>query len=129
MNLREAFDKVLVIDKFEIEEYSSKRYGFPESFGNATVCIHPNSSCREEVLSILSKIPAEWLEFEVIRDKQIDRYYMSSNAETDNLLFIHIGSSSGDTVLNLFSKVNHTEAKSFFSKLKKEHHTKTTVSL
>ena len=83
LELREAFDKVSEIDRFEIEEY--------ESFGEAIVCVHPNSSCREKVISVLSKLPQKSLAFEATIDGQIDRFYIASTSLTNNLLFMHIG--------------------------------------
>lgn len=120
LSLREIFEKVSEIERFEIEKYDSDRYGLPDSFGDATVYIHPNSSCRKEVLRLLSKLPKEWLAFEAIVNHQVDHFYMMPNSDADNLLFVHIGNGSGDTVLILFSKVNPMESKRFFSKLK-EH--------
>ena len=37
LDLREAFTKVSEMELFEIEEYNSDIYGFPESFGDAIV--------------------------------------------------------------------------------------------
>lgn len=48
LDLREAFNKISEIERFGIEEYKSDIYRFPDSFGDATVCVHPNSSCRKK---------------------------------------------------------------------------------
>ena len=124
LELREAFDKVSEIDRFEIEEYESDRYGFPESFGEAIVCVHPNSSCREKVISVLSKLPKKSLAFEATIDGQIDRFYIASTSLTNNLLFMHIGQGSGDAVLILFSSADLVEAKRFLSQLNGYHRSK-----
>lgn len=117
LDLREAFDTVSAIDRFEMEEYENDKYGFPESFGDAKVCIHPNSSCRKKVMGILSRIPKERLAFEATVDEQIDRFYVASDSLTNNLLFVHIGQGSGDVVLILFSSADLAEAKRFLSQL------------
>ncbi len=121
LDLREAFDKVSAIDRFEMEEYESNRYGFPKSFGEAKVCIHPNSSCRKKVMGILSRIPKERLAFEVTVDEQIDRFYVASDSLNDNLLFAHIGQGSGDVVLILFSNVDLVKVKKLLSQLNRHH--------
>lgn len=119
LDLREAFDEVSQIDRFEIEEYESDRYGFPESWGDAIMCIHPNSSCREKIINVLSKLPQEWLAFEETTDRQIVRFYMASSSVSDNLMFVHIGQGSGDTMLILFLNADLVEAKRFISYLSK----------
>ena len=119
LDLREAFDEVSQIDRFEIEDYESDRYGFPESLGDAIVCIHPNSSCREKIINVLSKLPQEWLAFEETTDRQIVRFYMASSSLSDNLMFVHIGQGSGDTMLILFLNADLVEAKRFISYLSK----------
>ena len=124
LELREAFDKVSEIDRFEIEEYESDRYGFPESFGEAIVCVHPNSSCRKKIISVLSKLPQKSLAFEATTDGQVARFYIASSSLTDNLLFVHIGQGSGDAVLILFSSADLVEAKRFLSQLNGYHRSK-----
>lgn len=124
LDLREAFDKVSEIDRFEIEKYESDRYGFPESFEEATVCAHPNSSCREKVINVLSKLPKELLAFEATVDGQVDRFYIASTSLTNNLLFVHIGQGSGDVVLILFSSADLVEARRFLSQLNGYHRSK-----
>ncbi len=120
LDLREAFNKVSEIDRFEMEEYESDRYGFPESFGEAKVCIHPNSSCRGKVLDVLAVLPQEWLELEVTVDGQLERFYITPDTTSDNLLFVHIGKGSGDTVLILFSNANLAEVQNVLDKIKKQ---------
>ena len=89
LELREAFDKVSEIDRFEIEEYESDRYGFPESFGEAIVCVHPNSSCREKVISVLSNLPQKSLAFEATIDGQIDRFYCIHFLDKQSPVYAH----------------------------------------
>lgn len=122
LDFREVFDKVSSIDRFEREEYESNRYGFPESFGEAKVCIHPNSSCRKKVMGILSRIPKERLAFEVTVDEQIDRFYVAPDSKSDNLLFVHIGKRSGDIVLILFSDADIAEVEKLISKINEHRH-------
>ena len=118
LNLRETFDKVSEIDRFEIEEYESDRYGFSESFGEATVCVLPTSFCRKKIISVLSNLPQKSLAFEATTDGQVARFYIASSSLTDNLLFVHIGQGSGDIVLILFSNVDLVEAKRLLPQLK-----------
>ncbi len=122
LDLREAFNKVSEIERFEIEEYKSDIYRFPDSFGDATVCVHPNSSCRRKVLDVLAGLPKEWLEFEVAVDGQLERFYIAPDSTSDNLLFVHIGKGSGDTVLILFSNADLTEVQNVLDKIKKHYH-------
>lgn len=124
LDLREAFNKISEIEFFEIEKYKSDIYGFPESFGDASVCVHPNSSCREKVLDVLAGLPKEWLEFEVIVEGQIERFYIAPDSTSDNLLFVHIGKGSGDIVLILFSNANLVEVQKALGKIKKHHQCK-----
>lgn len=121
LDLREAFNIVSEIERFEKEEYESDIYGFPESFGDATVCVHPNSSCRKKVLNVLAGLPKEWLEFEVAVDEQLERFYIAPDSTSDNLLFVHIGKGSGDTVLILFSNADLVEVQNVLDKIKKHH--------
>lgn len=118
LDLREAFNKVSEIERFEIEEYESDIYSFPESFGDATVCVHPNSSCRKKVLNVLAGLPKEWLELEMSADRQIERFYIAPDSTSDNLLFVHIGKGSGDTVLILFSNADLVEVQNALDKIK-----------
>ncbi|MDO5760475.1 MAG: hypothetical protein Q4Q06_05570 [Bacteroidota bacterium] len=117
LDLREAFNKVSEIEHFEIEEYQSDIYGFPVNFGDATVCVHPNSSCCNKVLDVLSEIPKDWLALEMTADDQIERFYVAPDSKSDNLLFVHIGKRSGDTVLILFTDADITEVEKFISKI------------
>lgn len=117
LDLREAFNKVSETERFEIEEYKSNIYGFPVSFGDATVCVHPNSFCRKKVLDVLSELPKDWLELEMIADGQIERFYIAPDSKSDNLLFVHIGKGSGDTVLILFSDADIAEVEKLISKI------------
>lgn len=121
LDLREAFNKVSEIERFEIEEYESDIYGFPESFGDVTVCVHPNSSCRKKVLNVLAGLPKEWLELEMTADGQIERFYIAPDSTSDNLLFVHIGKGGGDTVLILFSNADLVEVQNVLGKIKKHH--------
>lgn len=118
LDLREAFNKVSEIERFEIEEYKSDIYRFPDSFGDATMCVHPNSSCRKKVLEVLAGLPKEWLEFEVAVDGQLERVYIAPDSTSDNLLFVHIGKGSGDIVLVLFSNANLTEVQNVLDEIK-----------
>lgn len=122
LDLREAFNKVSEIERFEKEEYESDIYGFPESFGDAIVCVHPNSSCRKKVLNVLAGLPKGWLEFEVAVDGQLERFYIAPDSTSDNLLFVHIGKGSGDTVLILFSNADLAEVQNVLDKIKKHYH-------
>ena len=94
LDLREAFDEVSQIDRFEIEG-------------------------REKIINVLSKLPQEWLAFEETTDRQIVRFYMASSSVSDNLMFVHIGQGSGDTMLILFLNADLVEAKRFISYLSK----------
>lgn len=120
LDLQEAFNKVSSIERFEIEEYESDRYGFPESFGEAKVCIHPNSSCRERVIDVLSYLPEKWLAFETSTGGQLDRLYVTPNASNGNLMFVHIGQGAGDTMLILFHSVSQSESKKLIAILKEK---------
>lgn len=102
LTLQEAFHRVSEIDRFEMEKYESDRYGFPESFGEAKVCIYPNSSYREKVIDVLSCLPEKWLAFETSAGGQFDRFYVIPDASNDNLLFVHIGQGTGDTMLSKY---------------------------
>ena len=84
------------------------------------MCTHPNSSCRKKVLDVLARLPKEWLVLEVAVDGQLDRFYISSNTTSDNLLFVHIGKGSGDTVLILFSNANLSEVQNVLDKIKEQ---------
>lgn len=58
--------------------------------------------------------------YEIKRDgeKIIDLYYIASDTATDNLLFVHVGQVSEDTVLILFSNTDIVKVKKHFIKLK-----------
>lgn len=118
LTLQEAFNRVSEIDCFEMKEYESDRYGFPENFGKAKVCIHPNSSCREKVIDVLSCLPEKWLAFETSADGQLNRFYVTPDASNGNLLFVHIGQDTGDTMLILFHAVSQSESKKLIAILK-----------
>lgn len=117
-DLRSAFNTVSCMERFEIVEYDSDRYGFPESLGDAAVCAHPNSLCRDEIMDVLSEIPDGWLAFDIDEGGQTDRFYVAPDTSEDNLLFVHIGQGAGDTVLILFSAVGQIELMTFIEKLK-----------
>lgn len=124
LELREAFDKVSEIDRFEIEEYESDRYGFPESFGEAIVCVHPNSSCREKVISVLSKLPQKSPAFEAIYRWTNDPFLYCIHSLTNNSCLCTSVKEVGDAVLILFSSADLVEAKRFLSQLNGYHRSK-----
>ncbi len=119
ITISEVFDEVSKIERFEIREYSQNRYGFPEYFGNGIVCAHPNSSCKGEVIDLLNRLPKEWMACEIKDgERQFDRFYITPDYSNNDLLFVHVGHRTGNTILILFSNIDKTKVMYYLSKLK-----------
>ncbi len=119
MTLRQVFDEVSKIERFETEEYTENLFGFPTCFGDGIMCIHPNSSCKKKVINLLNQLPKEWLACEIKDgERQFDRFYITQDDSNKDLLFVHVGDGTGDTLLILFSNIEKKKVMHYLLKLK-----------
>lgn len=120
LTLREAFDKVASMERFEVTSSADCHYRFPGRIGEGTMCVHPNSSLREDIFDVLSALPDEWLVCELKQGpRTVIRYYIEPGAPYDNVLCVLVGEGSADTLVGIFSKENIDEVKRNLAEVKK----------
>ena len=100
LTLDEVFGKVSKIERFEVLDFPGGDMGFPDNLGKGTMAIHPIASSREEIISLLNRLPDELLVYDNTDEKgRFDRIFVENGTSR---MFVHVGSGTGDTVVILF---------------------------
>lgn len=118
LTLDEVFGKVSKIERFEVLDFPGGDMGFPDNLGKGTMAIHPNASPREEIISLLNQLPNELLVYDNTDEKgRFDRIFVENGT---SMLYVHVGSSTGDTVVILFKDGNEENINDFVNKINQE---------
>lgn len=92
--------------------------GFPDNLGKGTMAIHPNASPRDEIISLLSQLPPETLVYDNTDEKgRFDRIFVENGT---SLMYVHVGLSTGDTVVILFKDGNKDNISDFVNKINQD---------
>lgn len=116
LSVSEVFERITKLERFETMPVSDDVFCFPENLGKGTMAIHPNASPRAEIVGLLNRMSKESLVFdETDADGRFDRFFF----ENDNtLLYVHVSTSTGDTVVIIFRDCNKDKVESFIEELK-----------
>lgn len=115
LTLDEVFGKVSKIERFEVMDFPGGDMGFPDNLGKGTMAIHPNASPRDEIISLLSQLPPETLVYDNTDEKgRFDRIFVENGT---SLMYVHVGLSTGDTVVILFKDGNKDNISDFVNKI------------
>lgn len=118
LTLDEVFGQVLKIERFEVLDFPGGDMGFPDNLGKGTMAIHPNASPREEIISLLNQLPDELLVYDNTDEKgRFDRIFVENGT---SLMYVHVGSSTGDTVVILFKDGNEDNINDFVNNINQE---------
>ena len=118
LTLDEVFGKVSKIERFEVLDFPGGDMGFPDKLGKGTMAIHPNASPREEIISLLNRLPDELLVYDNTDEKgRFDRIFVENGT---SLMYVHVGSSTGDTVVILFKDGNEDNINDFVNNINQE---------
>lgn len=118
LTLDEVFGKVSKIERFEVLDFPGDDMGFPDNLGKGTMAIHPNASPREEIISLLNQLPDGLLVYDNTDEKgRFDRIFVENGT---SLMYVHVGSSTGDTVVILFKDGNEDNINDFVNKINQE---------
>lgn len=118
LTLDEVFGKVSKIERFEVLDFPGGDMGFPDNLGKGTMAIHPNASPRDEIISLLSQLPPETLVYDNTDEKgRFDRIFVENGT---SLMYVHVGSSTGDTVVILFKDGNKDNISDFINKINQD---------
>lgn len=118
LTLDEVFGKVSKIERFEVLDFPGGDMGFPDNLGKGTMAIHPNASPREKIISLLNRLPDELLVYDNTDEKgRFDRIFVENGT---SLMYVHVGSSTGDTVVILFKDGNEDNINVFINNINQE---------
>lgn len=118
LTLDEVFGKVSKIERFEVLDFPGGDMGFPDNLGKGTMAIHPNASPREEIISLLNQLPDELLVYDNTDEKgRFDRIFVENST---SLMYVHVGSSTGDSVVILFKDGNEDNINDFVNNINQE---------
>lgn len=118
LTLDEVFGKVSKIERFELLDFPGGDMGFPNNLGKGTMAIHPNASPRDEIIYLLSQLPPETLVYDNTDEKgRFDRIFVENGT---SLMYVHVGLSTGDTVVILFKDGNKDNISDFVNKINQE---------
>lgn len=83
--------------------------------GKGTIAIHPNASPREEIVDLLNRLPKESLVFDdTDAEGRFDRFFFENDK---TLLYVHVSTGTGDTVVIIFRDCDKDKVMSFIGKL------------
>lgn len=112
------FDKVAAIERFEVLDIQGGDMGFPTDIGEGKMAIHPNATPREEIVSLISSLPEGSLVYDSTdEDGRFDRIFIEDGT---SLLYVHVASGTGDTVVILFTDGNKQCIRDFIDRINKE---------
>lgn len=118
LTLNEVFGKVSKIERFEVLDFQGGDMGFPDNLGKGTMAIHPNASPRDKIISLLSQLPPETLVYDNTDEKgRFDRIFVENGT---SLMYVHVGLSTGDTVVILFKDGNKDNISDFVNRINQE---------
>lgn len=118
LTLDEVFGKVSKIERFEVLDFPGGDMGFPDNLGKGTMAIHPNASPREKIISLLNRLPDELLVYDNTDEKgRFDRIFVENGT---SLMYVHVGSSTGDTVVILFKDGNEDNINDFVNNINQD---------
>lgn len=101
LNVDEVFKLTSLMNGFQEVEYIEDDIEFPKEIGTPKMIIHGNAEPREQVLSLLHKLPKGSLVYDSTDERgKFDRIFL--DRKTYELLYVHIGLGGNDTVLILF---------------------------
>lgn len=109
--LSAAFTSVAALPNFQtLAIERNDDYGFPECFGRGIWTVHGNSGPKNDVLSILTDIPAYLLVYEEgdPSDKICRIYLDESTPDNVRLLYFIAGTGSNDIAVALFENGDAT---------------------
>ena len=112
------FDEVAAIERFEVLDVQGGDMGFPADIGKGKMAIHPNATPREEIVSLISSLPEGSLVYDCTdEDGRFDRIFIEDGT---SLLYVHVASGTGDTVVILFTDGNKQCIHDFIDRINKE---------
>lgn len=118
LSVEDVFNKVAQIERFETLPVNDRVFGFPENLGIGTMAVHPNASPREEIIELLNRLPKETLVYDETDERgQFDRMFFENGT---TLLYVHVSTSTGDTVLIIFRDCNESVVTSFIEELNEQ---------
>ncbi len=102
--LRQVYERIAALDGFE--PFSAEEASAYERVvqGKCHGTVHGNSSHRDEVLQILSTLPASALYSEEVTDKgKVSRYYIATGSDgSSSMLYAFVGFGGNDLLVLLF---------------------------
>lgn len=112
------FDKVTAIERFDVVDIQGGDMGFPADVGKGKMAIHPNATPRGEIISLISSLPEGSLVYDCTdEDGRFDRIFIEDGT---SLLYVHVASGTGDTVVILFTDGNRQSIHDFIDRINKE---------
>lgn len=115
LSVEDVFNKVAQIERFETLPINDRVFGFPENLGTGTMAVHPNASPRAEIIELLNRLPKETLVYDETDERgQFDRLFFENGS---TLLYVHVSTSTGDTILIIFRDCNESVVSSFIEEL------------
>lgn len=118
LTLDDVFGKVSKIERVEVLNFPGGDMGFPDNIGKGIMAIHPNASPREEIISLLNQLPSETLVYDNTDEKgRFDRIFVENGT---SMMYVHVGSGTGDTVVILFKDGNNDSISDFVNKINQD---------
>ena len=118
LTLDDVFGEVSKIEHFEVLDFPDDNMGFPDNLGQGTMAIHPNASPREEIISLLNRLPDELLVYDNTDEKgRFDRIFVENGT---SLMYVHVGSSTGDSIVIFFKGGSEDNINDFVSKINQQ---------